>query len=98
MRQYNAADFKPRAALKGRAKAGSRRKPATPATAFTPAIYICTHCAVEHNGDAAALPMGWDKVTDPRTARIHISCPDCLDQAEQQHIDGHAARVTRKAA
>ena len=62
-------------------------------TTFTPAIYICADCELQHNGDAKALPQGWDRVTDPITRTKTVRCPDCLEAIEQGWIEAHRAGI-----
>lgn len=55
-----------------------------------PAIYICEECAIEHNGDARALPAGWDRVTDPHSHQTSVRCPDCLEAIERDWAEAVA--------
>ena len=59
--------------------------------AFQPAIYCCADCGIEYNGDVSALPPGWDRLQHPRTRRVTVTCPDCLDRIERQFAVAHCA-------
>ncbi len=59
-------------------------------TSFAAATYICEDCKLEHNGDAKALPVGWDKVTDPISYQTTVRCPDCLEAMERDWIEAKA--------